>query len=193
VHRISVASTMAFVALCASDLFAFKWAHSRIAASSGSVVAYFEGMISVGIIPVGNAAAVAVYLAAHRRRTARLGRGEGASARAAPAFAPCAATGMLLVVTLWATCPKYLIAYFGVVSRPSLWLLRWSGLVRVATDIEKPLCRFAIDPLFMALTPSGPLMLLAWIVGAIAGKSGPAIRSAAFYEPGGFMPPIDFS
>jgi len=78
---------------------------------------------------------------------------------AALAFALCAATGKLLVPTLWATCPKYLIAYFGVVNRLSLWLLKWSGLVRIATDVEKPLCRFVIDPSFMALTLSGPLTM----------------------------------
>lgn len=55
-HRISIASMLAFVALGASDLFAFKWAYSRIAASSGSVAAYFEGTIAVGLIPAGNAA-----------------------------------------------------------------------------------------------------------------------------------------
>jgi hypothetical protein len=181
-YRISVASILAIVALSALDCFAFKWAYSRIAASLNSddeaIEAYFEGMISVGLIPVGNAAAVTLYLAAHRRRTARLGRGEGASARAALAFALCAASGMLLVVTLWATAPKCLLAYFGVVSRPVIWLVTWSGLVRVATDVEMPLFRFVIDPLFMALALSGPLMLLAWIVGAIAGRSDPTIRSA---------------
>ena len=175
-HRISVASILAIVALSALDCFAFKWAYSRIAASLNSddeaIEAYFEGMISVGLIPVGNAAAVALYLAAHRRRAPRPGRGEGASARAALAFALCAASGMLLVVALWATAPKCLLAYFGVVSRPTLWLVTWSGLVRVATDVEKPLFRFVIDPLFMAFTLSGPLILLAWIVGVIAGKCG---------------------
>ena len=171
-YRISVATILAIVALSALDCFAFKWAYSRIAASLNSdIEAYFEGMISVGLIPVGNAAAVALYLAAHRRRAARPGRGEGASARAALAFALCAASGMLLVVTLWATAPKCLLAYFGVVSRPTIWLVTWSGLVRVATDVEKPLFRFVIDPLFMAFTLSGPLILLAWIAGVIAGKS----------------------
>lgn len=187
--RIAVASILAFVALSALDCFTFKWSYSRIAtslnaASSNSIEAYFEGMLSAGLIPAGNAAAVAIYLAVHRRRTARPGRGDGASARAALAFALCAASGMLLVVTLWATAPKCLLAYFGVVSRPCMRLIRWSGLIRVATDVEKPLLRFVIDPLFMALTLSGPPMLLAWIAGSIAGKCGPATLSAAFEEPG---------
>jgi hypothetical protein len=176
--RISIASILACVALSSLDLFAFRWAYSRIAASSNSIAAYFEGMISVGLIPLGNAAIVAIYLAAYRHRTARPGRGEGASARTALAFALCATSGVLLVVTLWAIAPQYLLAYFGVASRPSVWLLRWSGLVRVPADAEKPLVRFVIDPLFMAFVLSGPLMLLAWIAGAIAGKSPPAIRSA---------------
>jgi hypothetical protein len=166
---------MAIVALSALDSFALEWSYSRIAASLNSddeaIEAYFQGMISVGLIPVGNAAAVAGYLAARRRWTAQVGRGEGASARAALAFALSAGSGTLLVVTLWATAPKCLLAYLGVVSRPSLWLMRWSGLVRVATDGEKPLLRFVIDPSFMALTLSGPLMLLAWIAGVIAAKS----------------------
>lgn len=96
---------------------------------------------------------------------------------------------MLLVVTLWVTSPNYLIGYLGVVNRPGLWLLKWSGLVRVATGVEKPLCRFVIDPSLMALTLSGPVILLAWLVGAIAGKSDRPFRSAASHEPGDAKPP----
>ncbi len=165
--RVSIASLLGFVAFVAVNLFAFRWAYSRIAASSESMEAYFEGNITAGLLPIGNSAILALCWAARR------GPVGVTRARGAVAFALSAISGLVLVLALWTISPSSLLAYFRVVSRPSLWLLKWSGLVRVPADAEKPLVRFVIDPIFMAVVLSGPLMLVSAVVGWIARKSGP--------------------
>ena len=180
--RFSFAALLAAVALSACDAFALKWAYSQLAGSASSPEGYYRGMVCLGLLPLANAALVALYLAASRPRGAEGGRGERPGVRPALSFALCATAGILAVVSLWSEnpkYPKYLAAYFGLVGQPLGWVLERSGLVVDPADYERPLIRFVIDPLFMSPTLSGPPLLLAWIAARMARGRETGIRGAA--------------
>jgi hypothetical protein len=173
--RFSIFHAMAAVGLVAANCAAIR----AVMPSNGGWDHF--GIIFVGLLPLLNAQIIVLWLVASRYQIAIRRRTRQERIGVAPAFIAASALALLAAITACVMAPAGVMPYLEYVLGPAEKLFRAMGFQ--TGDFDSPFFRFFGLPLLVGAAMSGPLLLLAFLVGwvssgyklVVVGRPGPEV------------------